>query len=309
MPRSLVLGVNGQDGSYVAEALLRRGHEVIGIGRGGASRYVGSSPNFSYANLDLRDNDALAGFVAEARPDFAFHFAAVHGAAGFHYEPVVADMLAVNVTALHVLLEHARREAPGMRIIYAGSSKIFPAPLAGVIDELTPARATCLYSIGKLTSRDLISFYRSQHGIAATNLILFNHESARRPARFFLPTIARGIAETLSNPRHSFRVHTLDFWIDWSAAEDIAELAVEIAERSDEGEFVLASGIVRHARLAVSELFAKYGLDAERHVLTSLEPSDPGPSFSVSLARLERAIGRRPAKSLQDIVADMIASV
>src|ERR1039458_6921022 len=110
MTRSLILGVNGQDGSYLAETLLRRGHEVIGLGRDEASRYVPVSAKFRYLQIDLRNADALARFVSEAMPDQVFHFAAVHGAASFEYEPVWRDAVSVGVSALHVLLEHARTQ-------------------------------------------------------------------------------------------------------------------------------------------------------------------------------------------------------
>ena len=118
MPRSLVLGVNGQDGSYLAEALLARGHEVVGVGREPASVYLAPSSAFRYVSLDVRDADALASLIAEVAPTQAFHFVAIHGASGFAYEALWRDMMAVNVLSLHVLLEYARTTAPGMRIVY-----------------------------------------------------------------------------------------------------------------------------------------------------------------------------------------------
>lgn len=306
MPCSLVLGVNGQDGSYLAESLIARGHQVVGVGRNQASRYVAPSTQFRYVNLDVMDHAALRRLIENVAPDFCFHFAAVHGSAGFEYEPLVAEMFATNVAALHVLLEHARLSKKPVRVVYAGSSKIFPAPLVGVIDEMTQARSTCLYSIGKIASRDLIAHYRSRHGVAATNLILFNHESPRRPPEFLLPTIARGIAEARRDPDSRLNVRTLDFWIDWGAADEFADLAVDIALKSEEGEFVMASGVTHHARTLVQALFAQYGLDGARFIVEALEPQDPGPTYRVSLARMERAIDRKPVKTVSDIVSDML---
>jgi nucleoside-diphosphate-sugar epimerase len=74
--------------------------------------------------------------------------------AGFTYEEAWRDMMRVNVFALHVLLEHARLRAADMTIVYAGSSKVFPTPLAGLIDETTEMRASCLYSVGELAARE-----------------------------------------------------------------------------------------------------------------------------------------------------------
>jgi GDPmannose 4,6-dehydratase len=308
MPRSLILGVNGQDGSFLAEELLRRGHEVVGIGRDPQSRYVAEEKGFSYRAHDLRDAEGLVPILADAAPDHVFHFAAVHGAAGFRYEPVWRDMLAVNVASLHVLLEHARLHAPAMRVIYAGSSKVFPAPLSGVIDEDTEKRATCLYGIGKMTARDLLLHYRAHHGIAVTNLIFFNHESARRPPGFFLTELAAGLGAALEDGNACMNVRTLDFRIDWSAADELMGFVADIAMGSNEAEFVMASGRTVHAREAVRILFERQGLDYRRHVRETSGAVECGPDFRVSIKRLERAVGRVPAKDVAGIVDDMLAA-
>jgi GDPmannose 4,6-dehydratase len=311
MSRSLVIGVNGQDGSYLAEALLQRGHEVLGCGRGEMSRYVKPVPGFTYEKVDLRDLASLEVLLQCWELDFAFHFAAVHGAAGFEYEEEWRDMMTVNVLSMHALLEHARRRAPAMRILYGGSAKIFPAPLTGTIDEATPARATCLYSIGKIASRDLIFQYREKHGVAATNLVLFNHESIRRPPNYFLPTIARSIASAKTNPSFRSSVKTLDFWIDWSAADEFMEIAIDIAEQSNIAEVILASGKTWHGRAAVEHLFARHDLDFRNHIIETLPHADfgPGPEFHVDIGQLMKASGRRPMKSLSHVFDQMIDAV
>ncbi len=307
MPRSLVLGVNGQDGSYLAEDLLRRGHEVVGVGRGDQSRYLTEGNGFTYCCHDLRDAEGLAPLVARLAPDYAFHFAAVHGPSGFQYEPVWREMLSVNVSTLHVLLEQARLHNPAMRIIYAGSSKVLPAPLHGVIDEETEKKATCLYSTGKMAARDLILQYRANHAIAATNLIFFNHESERRPPGFLIQLIAAALTAALDDPAARTDIKTLDFRIDWSAADELMSLSADIAEQSDEAEFVMASGNTVLARDAVRDLFQSHGLDYTRHLNETLSGIEPGPEFRVSLDRLEKAIGRRPEKDFIDIVNTMLA--
>lgn len=309
MPRSLVLGANGQDGSYLAETLLARGHEVVGVGRAAQSAYARPEPAFRYIAADLRDTDTFARLVAEIAPSQAFHVAAIHGASGFAYEALWRDMMAVNVMSLQVLLEHARVAAPNMRIVYAGSSKIFPPPLSGVIDEESPVRATCLYGIGKITARDLMTYYRAKHGIRSTNLILFHHESPRRPPEYLLPTLARAVAAAKRDPEHRTLLRTLDFWIDWGAADEFMEIAADIAEKTDEPEFVLASGKTWHGRAAAKHLFALHGLDAEWHLIETLPPGDPGPEFRVSLDRLERAIGREPQKDIGRIFNEIIAAM
>lgn len=306
MPKALVLGVNGQDGSYLAEALLRRGYAVTGIGRQSGSRYVLDRPGFCYEALDLRDASALAAIVRRELPYAAFHVAAVHGAAGSVYETVWRELMAVNTLALHVLLDHARDRQRDMRIVYAGSSKIFPAPLTGTIDETTPYRATCLYGISKIASLELIAYYRRQHGVRASNLILFNHDSPRRPAGFFVPTVAGVIAAAMRDSFAKAEIRTLDFRIDGSAAAELMEIAADIADMAPDCDFVLASGRTWHARDAVAQMFARRGLDYRRHIVETLAPSDPGPMFEVSLDRLVQTVGRRPSKTIIDVVDEII---
>ncbi|WP_448208342.1 GDP-mannose 4,6-dehydratase [Azospirillum sp. sgz302134] len=302
MPRALVLGVNGQDGSFLAESLLRRGYAVVGAARDEASRHVPAAPGFTYARADLQDAAGLAGLLEETAPDVVFHVAAVHGSAGFAYEPVWGAMAAVNTVSLHTVLEHARTRNPALRVVYANSAKIFPGPLVGRIDETTPYRATCLYSIGKIASLELIRHYRTRHGIAAGNLFLFNHESRRRPATYFLPRIAEGLDRALADPSFRMEVETLDFHGDWSCAAELMDITVDIAEKAPDTDFVMASGTTRTGREVVESVFAHHGLDWTRHIGVRQPSRDPGPAFTVALDRLEAKVGRRPQSSLIDIV-------
>lgn len=309
MPLSLVLGVNGQDGSYLAEALLARGHHVVGLGRDASSRYLAPSENFAYVQLDVSDTSALAALLRRHSFDYVFHFAVLHGASDFSYEPVWDEMIATNVASLHTLLEHARTTTSDLRVIYAGSRKIFPEPLHGDIDETTPAQATCLYSIGKMAARDLIRHYVRDHHVRATNVILFHHESPRRQPQYLFPTIVHGILAAQDDPGHRTKVRTLDFWIDWGAADEFMDIVADIAEQADEPELVLASGQTWHARTVAERLFQRYGLDSARHLEESNPTSSPGETFQVRLDRLERAIGRTPRKQVEDIADQMIRAI
>ncbi|MHB8885473.1 MAG: GDP-mannose 4,6-dehydratase [Methylovirgula sp.] len=301
-----MVGVNGQDGSYLAEVLLRRGHEVIGCGRDENSRYVRPRPSFIYEKMDICDLAAFAMLVRHYEPNVAFHVAAVHGPAGFEYEQAWREMMTVNVLSLHVLLEHARVRAPSMRVVYAGSSKIFPLPLSGEIDERTPASASCLYSIGKLASRNLILQYHDKHRVSATNAILFNHESIRRSESYFIPRIAKAIVAAKADRSYFTTVQTLDFRADWGDAEEFMDIMADIALNSDVPEVILASGTTWHARSAVRLLFARHGLDFRDHIGEVLPPRDPGPEFHVDVGQLSGFAGRRPLQQLTQLVDRMV---
>ena len=308
MGRALVLGVNGQDGSYLAQALLQRNDHVVGVGRQPNSRYVDDHPRFTYTAADLADERQVEALIRAVAPERIYHFAAVHGptGSGFTYEPVFADMLRVNVGALHVALEYARAHHRRARIFYAGSSKVFPGPLAGQIDESTPTKVSCLYTLGKLAARDLMRLYLRDHDIHATNLILFNHDSPRRPPDYLLPMIAQTIARAKVDPRHVLRVRTLDFWADWSAADELMQIVADLSAAPFVPELILASGKPVYARAAVAALFASHGLKAEDHIVED-QPSRSQASagFQVRIDRLE-SLARRPSKTIFDVVNELI---
>ncbi len=303
MQKALVLGVNGQDGSYLAQSLLDRGYGVIGVGRQSASRYLPpATPAFDYVPLDLTDKNGLLSILDAHRPDLAFHVAAIHGSAGFQYEPLWADLAAVNMVSLHTLLEFARTTCPNMRIVYASSSKIFGSPLKGILNETCPTFATCLYSIGKIASLELIRHYRRHHRVNGSNLFLFNHESIRRPASYFIPIIAKAIVAARQDPNFSVRVKTLDFLTDWGSAQEFMDIAVDIAERTPDTDYVMASGTTWQARAMVAKAFARHGLDSSRHIVELLEPQDSGPDFQASIDLMAQTIGRVPVKTIFDVL-------
>ena len=308
MTTSLVLGVNGQDGSYLAQELLERGHQVVGVGRSPVSRYV-RSPQFRYVQLDICNAEALRDLLNTSSFDQVFHFAVIHGASDFTYEAVWREMAAVNLLSLHVLLEYARTNAINLRIVYAGSRKIFSPPLIGSIDETTPVKATCLYSIGKIAARDLIQYYRTHHGVKGTNVIFFHHESPRRQPEFLFPTIVRGIVAARHDPKYRIKVRTLDFWIDWGDAQEYMGIVADLAEMSDEADVMVASGQSWYARDAVHHLFSIYGINPSCLQEASPTNSAASLSFHAVLNRLKQGVGRTPHRQIQDIADSIIWSL
>jgi GDPmannose 4,6-dehydratase len=214
-------------------------------------------------------------------------------------------MLAVNVAAVHAVLEYARTENAKLRLVYGNSAKILAAPLHGEINESWPTAVSCLYSLGKMSALELIRHYRRHHGIKAANLVLFNHESARRPKEYFLPTVAAGLSRARRDRTHVFAVKTLDFLVDWSSAQELMDISVDIAEQAPDQDFVLASGRTVHARQVVEAWFQRHGLDYRRHVSESLATAEPGPAFRVDTTFLQQRVGRRPVRDLDEILDEI----
>jgi GDPmannose 4,6-dehydratase len=234
-----------------------------------------------------------------------FHFGAIHGAAGFQYEPLWRKALEVNTASVHAVLEYARNSGKDPTLVYASSSKIFGDPLSGVIAEDSPRRMTCPYSITKLAAEGIIRHYRDRHKIKAGILNLFNHESPRRSSAFFFPKLARELNACLADGKHLFEVDTLDFFCDWGSAEEYMKLAVMAAEKAPGEDFIIATGATWLGRDFVNQMWRRFGLDASRHVRERRTIEGRPPFYRASLEKLSRRLGLTPKIGALDVCEAM----
>jgi len=304
----LVLGVNGQDGSYLADHLLSRGYLVIGVGRQTKSKWVSDHPNFSYISVNLEDIDQFEFLMRDIRPDLVYHFAATHGSAGFEYENYWKDAHHVNTMVTHAILEYARkRSGSACKLIYASSTKAFSPRGKDQISESSDRQSTCIYSITKNAATDLIFYYRKNHKINSSVIWLANHESPRRNDSFFIPRVVSILASSLANGSHQETVHDLDFWCDWGDASEYMSIVIDIAEKAIGNDFVLATGEAKWAADFVNNLFLKYGLTASNHIIPSHKSNAAKDSWiSIDVSYLKNIIGRYPSHDLYQVCEEIL---
>lgn len=303
---ALVVGVNGQDGSYLAEHLLSSGWRVTGIGRQPESRFLSAdTPGYTYVCADIGvDRNALPAILARTRPDRIYHLAAIHGASGFVYEDHWQDALQVNTGSVHQVLEYIRNEHPDARLLYASSVKAFDANPPPVTHEGLPRASTCLYSITKNASADLIAYYRRQHGVRASVLFLFNHESPRRPNHFVLPRITGMLAAAMRGEAPAEPLRSLNFACDWGSSAEFMELGARLLEAPENQDYVMATGRTWTGLEFTRELFGLAGLDWREHVSVSESP-DPSfaATFRADISRMISVLGYGPKSTPLDVAA------
>jgi GDPmannose 4,6-dehydratase len=303
MTTALILGANGQDGSYLCEILCARAYDVIGVGRQAAPRWPVAANNYRYRKCDIADLDSLTALLKETAPDIVFHFAAIHGAAGFNYEAVWRDVHLVNTLSVHAVLDYIRAGRPGCGLVYASSAKVFGDPLPARIDESTPRLSTDLYSITKNAAHALIDYYRVRHGVKASVLYLFNHESPRRAPEYFIPRIARALSNARAEGGRS-EIYTLNFSCDWGDAHEYMEITADIAERALGEDYILATGKTWTGQEMVRQLFARHGLNHTDHLVETAPASGAPALYQASNDRLKAALDRAPIRSILDVFAD-----
>lgn len=303
MATALVIGCNGQDGTFLCRHLLARGHAVVGLGKQDAPRHAHDGA-FSYVSLDLASGaSALSNLLDAQRPDLVFHVAAVHSSAGVaQYERAFEAMLAVNVASMHAVLEYLRVQAPDARALYASSAKVFGAVLPESIDEETPRVSSCLYSITKNAAGDMIRYYRAAHGCKASQLFLFNHESELRPAGFFVPKLVRALSAAARRAACAEQFATFDFYCDWGLADEYMDIAVDCLERAPAEDFVLASGRALHACQLVSQLAKALGIDATSVLDAASGPAVGQRPYVVRMHKLQQLVGRKPEQPIEELL-------
>lgn len=308
-PVCLVFGVNGQDGSYLAERLLAEGCHVVGVGRQDVSRWLSHScNNFTYHQCDLSNVNSVIEVINSFSPDYIYHAAAIHGSSGFNYEAVWYSAHAVNSLTTHAILEYCRVNVKS-RFVYLSSSKVLNFSNGDFITEDTPRKSDCIYTITKNTSASLIEYYRKHHGINASIVYTFNHESSRRSGDFFIPKIVNILKKSLDNHNYSEGVSNLSFFCDWGCAEEYMDLVFDISHKAIGSDFVMATGVTLLGKDFVNQLFSRYGLSAENHVyeispITHQEKNQQ--PWHASCEKLDKLISRKPSKSVYEVCDEIL---
>jgi GDPmannose 4,6-dehydratase len=310
MSTALVTGVTGQLGYYVAAELAARGHTVYGLVRqstvGREANSAGALP-YRPVTGDLLDEYSLLSILEEVRPERIFNF----GAQSFIPSSWTQPILTAQYTGLGVvrLLEAARRAVPKCRILQAGSSELFAGAERTPQDEQVPIRPANPYGIAKAFAYQTTWAYRQHYGQFATNVIFFTNESLRRTSEFVFRKVTRAVAEIVAGKRDTLSLGNLDTVRDWGYSPEYAALSIDILDLAEPEDFVVATGEGHTVRELVASAFGLVNLDWERHVRVErglVRPSEQLPIVGNS-AKLERAVGRRPAVKFDEILRILLA--
>jgi GDPmannose 4,6-dehydratase len=269
VPRALITGIGGQDGSYLAELLLDKGYEVAGTVLGSPDDYPALGAvreRLRFVELNLTDVDAVGNLTSVLELDELYHLAAVSFVPAWWNDPVGLTRQTTSATV--ALLEGLCRSRPQARLFHACSSEIF----AGADEE--PQRETTRpvpltpYGAAKAFGLYAVQSYRVQHGLHASSGILFNHESPRRPEHFVTRKITRAAAAISLGLEDHVTLGNLDARRDWGFAGDYVRAMWLMLQADEPDDYVIATGEARTVRDFAQAAFAAVGLDWHEHVRT-----------------------------------------
>jgi GDPmannose 4,6-dehydratase len=266
---ALITGITGQDGSYLAELLLRAGYRVVGMTRRTSTdvheRIQHIVDDIEFVSGDLLDQSSITSIVATVKPDEVYNLAAQSFVPTSWDQPVLTgEFTALGVTRV---LEAIRTVNPRIRFYQASSSEMFGKVQTVPQNEQTAFYPRSPYGVAKLYGHWITINYRESYDLYAVSGILFNHESERRGKEFVTRKITDGVARIKLGLASELRLGNLEARRDWGFAGDYVRAMWMMLQQTVPDDYVIATGTTRSVGEFVRAAFAHVDLDWERYVV------------------------------------------
>jgi len=309
MPTALITGVNGQDGSYLAELLVSKGYRVAGTVRdkaGNLDRVEHLRQRIEIVELDLNDPAAIEKILHRFRPDEVYNLAARAWGSELWDQPVLTGE--VNALWVTRLLEAIRNFNTDIRFCQASSSEVFGNALAAPQDESTPLRPRNPYGVAKTYAHWITVNYRQAYGLFASSSILFNHESPRRAPQFVTRKISFAAAKIKLGLAKELHLGDLEARRDWGFAGDYVQAMWLMLQQPEADDYVLATGETHSVREFCEMAFSHLSLNYQDYVIPAQENfRRPESALLVgNSAKAKRVLGWQPKVTFQELVRMMV---
>ena len=308
--RALITGVTGQDGSYLAELLLEKGYEVLGMVRRSSTvnfeRIAHLQDKITFVPGDLLDEISMIHILQEHRPQEVYNLAAQSFVQTSFGQPVLTgETTALGVTRL---LDAIRLVDPEIRFYQASSSEMFGKVHEVPQTETTPFHPRSPYGVAKVYGHWITLNYRESYGLHATSGILFNHESPRRGLEFVTRKISHTVAQIKLGLVDELRLGNLDAQRDWGFAGDYVEAMWLMLQREIPEDFVICTGQTHSVREFCEVAFGHAGLNWEEHVVvdeTFFRPAEVDLLVG-DATKADEMLGWKPEMSFESLVTMMV---
>jgi GDPmannose 4,6-dehydratase len=310
--RALITGITGQDGSYLAEFLLERDYEVLGMVRRSSTvtfeRIAHLQDQIGTVQGDLLDQMSLIELLREHRPDEIYNLAAQSFVPTSFNQPVMTG----EVTALGVtrLLDAIRVVNPEIRFYQASSSEMFGKVVEVPQRETTPFYPRSPYGVAKVYGHWITVNYRESYDLHASSGILFNHESPRRGLEFVTRKISHAVARIKLGLQDELRLGNLDAQRDWGFAGDYVKAMWLMLQQDAPDDFVISTAETHSVREFCQIAFGHADLNWEDYVVVDEKFFRPA---EVDLligdpSKAQKVLGWKPETSFEELVTTMVTA-
>jgi GDPmannose 4,6-dehydratase len=310
MKKALITGINGQDGSYLAEHLLSEGYQVHGLVRRASARSFQRLSHLleriELVTGDLLDQTSLITALREIEPDEVYNLAAQSFVPASFSQPVLTGEF--NGLGVTRLLDAIRMVNPKIRFYQASSSEMYGNVETAPQDEQTKFQPRSPYGVAKLYGHWITVNFRESYGMYAVSGILFNHESPRRGAEFVTRKVTLGAARIAAGLQKDLRLGNLEARRDWGFTGDYVRAMRLMLQQPVPKDFVIGTGETHSVKEFVELAFAMLGMDWRDHVIVDpslSRPADVDQLFA-NPARAKAELGWVPTVSFRDLVKMMV---
>jgi GDPmannose 4,6-dehydratase len=308
--KALITGITGQDGSYLAEFLLRKGYEVHGMVRRASTenfeRIGRMHGRITIHQADLLDQLSIITIIQEVRPHEVYNFAAQSFVPISWSQPLLTgEFTALGVTRV---LEAVRLVDPGIRFYQASSSEMFGNVRQEPQNEQTPFWPRSPYGVAKVYGHWITVNYRESYNIFACSGILFNHESPLRGKEFVSRKISDAAARIKLGAQDKLVLGNLDAMRDWGFAGDYIDAAWRMLQQERPDDYVVATGVKHSVRELVELAFGHVGLDWRDHVVSDPKLFRPAEINTLrgDASKARRVLGWEPKVSFAELIPMMV---
>ena len=314
--KALITGITGQDGSYLAEYLIKNGYEVHGVVRRVAAenedhrfwRIKNFIKKLKLHSASLESYASIINIVSKIKPDEVYHLAA-QSYIDYAFKDEFST-LNTNINGTHHLLSAIKEFTPKTKFYFAGSSEMFGKVRQVPQNELTPFYPRSTYGISKVAGFELTRYYREAYGLYCCSGILFNHESPRRGFEFVTRKITHSVARIKFGLQKKIKLGNLKSKRDWGHAKDYVKAMWLMLQKKKPEDFVISTGkqnsVEDFARLA----FRNVGLDYKKFIIVDKKLYRPSEVDSL-LGNCKKAkikLNWKQEYSFKELVSDMVSA-
>jgi len=310
MKKALILGITGQDGSYLAEILLKKGYEVHGLIR---RTSTGNTKNIEHIKDslilhrgDLLDTVSLYNVIKEVNPDELYN-EADQDHAGWSFG-IVEYQYNITGVAVGTILEIVKQLNPKIKFFQPITSNVFGKATENPQNEQTPFRPQSPYACAKVLAYVISKFYRETYGMFVATAIFYNHESPRRPDEYVTRKITKAAARISLGLQDVLELGDLSAQIDWGCSEEYMEAAWSIMQQAQADDYIICTGEAHSVQEFLDETFRQLNLDPKQYV--KINPKFLRPASNTVLigdiSKARNAFGFEPKIKFKELINLMV---
>jgi GDPmannose 4,6-dehydratase len=312
----LITGITGQDGRYMAQMLVEKGYDVVGMVRGQANPKIrmiqDETPKLELVEGDLQDLSSLIAAVEQVQPDEVYNLGAISFVAlSFRQAELTADITGLGVLRMLEAVRIVGGADNRIRFYQASSSEMFGKVRETPQTEMTPFHPRSPYGAAKVFGHYITVNYRESYDLFATSGICFNHESPRRGLEFVTRKVSNGVARIKLGLQEKLTLGNLDAARDWGFAGDFCEAMWLMLQQDTPEDYVIATGETHTIHELLELAFAAAGIDEWEHLVES-DPRFTRPAevdiLTGDASKARSQLGWKPKVDFPELVKMMVES-